>query len=182
MRRRGYRNVRLLSEQVTEFSYQPGPCQKEYLIVVLRKQLVWEKGGVEVDRETRYFFYITNQATWSCAAVVQFANDRGNQENLVEQLKNGVAALRAPVNTLEANGAWMVLGALAWSLKVWLGLLQPGTTYGQRLLKLEFKAFLHEVMLLPCQIVRTGRRLVFRLLSWNPHLPIFFRLMDRLRC
>ena len=25
-------------------------------------------------------------------------------------------------------------------------------------------------------------RLVYRLLAWNPHLPIFFRLVERLRC
>jgi DDE family transposase len=181
VRRRGYRNVRLHSEQVAEFNYRPGPCQQEYLIVVLRKQLVWERGGVEVDRETRYFFYLTNRWTWSCAEVVQFANDRGNQENLVEQLKNGVPALRAPVNTLEANGAWMVLGALAWSLKVWLGLLQPGTTHGQRLLRLEFKAFLYEVMLLPCQIVRAGGRLLYRLLQWNPWVVMLCEVSERLR-
>jgi hypothetical protein len=181
VRRRGYRNVRLLSEQVAEFNYQPGPCRQEYLIVVLRKQLVWEKGGAEVERETRYFFYLTNRWTWSCAEVVQFANDRGNQENLVEQLKNGVAALRAPVNTLEANGAWMVLGALAWSLKVWLGLLQPGTTYGQRLLRLEFKTFLHEVMLLPCQIVRAGGRLLYRVLQWNPWVALLCAVSELLR-
>jgi Transposase DDE domain group 1 len=181
VRRRGYRNVQLLSEQVAEFNYQPGPCQETYLIVVLRKQLLWEQGGVEVDRETRYFFYITNRWTWSCAEVVQFANDRGNQENLVEQLKNGVPALRAPVNTLEANGAWMVLGALAWNLKVWLGLLQPATTYGQRLLTLEFKGFLSEVMLLPCQIVRASGRLLYRVLQWNPWVGMLCALSERLR-
>ena len=113
--------------------------------------------------------------------MVRFANDRGNQENLVEQLKNGVPALRAPSNTLEANWAWMVLGALAWSLKVWLGLLQPGTTCGQRLLRLEFKAFLSEVMLLPCQIVRASGQLLYRVLQWNPWVGMLCVLSERLR-
>ncbi|OWK35328.1 hypothetical protein FRUB_09489 [Fimbriiglobus ruber] len=36
-------------------------------------------------------------------------------------------------------------------------------------------------MLLPCQVVTSGRRLILRLLGWNPHLAIFFRLVDRLR-
>jgi hypothetical protein len=181
VRRRGYRNVRLVSEQVAEFNYQPGPCQNTYLIVVLRKQLLWEQGGVEVGRETRYFFYITNRWTWTCAEVVRFANGRGNQENLVEQLKNGLGALRAPVNTLTANGAWMVLGALAWSVKVWLGLVQPGTAYGQRLLKWEFKAFLSEVMLLPCQVVRAGGRLLYRVLQWNLWVEMLCAVSERLR-
>jgi len=181
VRRRGYRNVRLESEQVAEFNYRPGPCRETYRIVVLRKQLVWERGGAEQERETRYFFYITNRWAWACAEVVQFANDRGNQENLVEQLKNGVPALRAPANTLEGNGVWMVLGALAWSVKVWLARLQPGTASGARLLTLEFKGFLSAVMLLPCQIVRAGGRLLYRVLQWTPWVGMLCLLSERLR-
>src|SRR5262245_1993949 len=122
VRRRGFRNVRLISEQVAEFNYRPGACAGEYLVVVLRKRLAWERHGQVVEEETRYFFYITNRWAWSRVAVVAFANDRGNQENLIEQLKNGVRALRAPVNTLESNWAYMVIGALAWNLKAWLAL------------------------------------------------------------
>ena len=50
------------------------------------------------------------------------------------------------------------------------------------MLKLEFRTFLNAFVLLPCQIVHTGRKVVYRLLSWNPHLSIFFRLTDQLRC
>jgi hypothetical protein len=55
-------------------------------------------------------------------------------------------------------------------------------TEKQWALRLEFKTFLNAFMLLPCQILRTGRKLVYRLLGWSPHLPIFFRLLDVLRC
>src|SRR5208282_926439 len=79
VRRRGFRNVRLLSEQVAEFNYQPCACEEEYFIIVLRKQLVWERHGQVEEEETRYFFYITNQAAWSREEVVYFANDRCNQ-------------------------------------------------------------------------------------------------------
>ena len=156
VRRRGFRNVRLVSEQVAEFNYRPVACAEEYLVVVLRKQLAWERHGEVVEEETRYFFYITNRWAWSCAEVVAFANDRGNQENLIEQLKNGVRALRAPSNTLESNWAYMVIAALAWNLKAWLALVQPRTGYGRQLLVMEFRRFLEEVVLLPCQIVRGG--------------------------
>jgi Transposase DDE domain group 1 len=181
VRRRGYRNLRLVSEQVAEFNYRPGACAQEYLVVVLRKQLVWERHGQVIDEETRYFFYITNQWMWSCAEVVSFANDRCNQENLVEQLKNGVRALRAPVNTLESNWAYRVIGALAWNMKAWLALLQPRSTDRQQLLTMEFRKFLNEVVLLPCQIVRTGRRLIYRLLQWNPWVDVLCRVSELLR-
>jgi hypothetical protein len=180
VRRRGFRNLRLVSEAVAEFNYQPCACGQEYLVVVVRKQLVWERRGRVIGEETRYLFYLTNQWLWDRAAVVRFANDRCNQENLIEQLKNGVPALRAPVNTLAANWAYMVIGALAWSLKVWLALLQPGSTYGQRLLAMEMRTFVQEVMLLPCQIVRTGRRLIYRLLQWNPWVNMLCGVREHL--
>jgi hypothetical protein len=181
VRRRGFRNVRLVSEQVAEFNYQPCACDEEYLVVVLRKQLVWERHGQVEEEETRYFFYITNRWTWSCAEVVYFANDRCNQENLIEQLKNGVRGLRAPVNTLESNWAYMVIGALAWNLKAWLALLQPRKSDARQLLTMEFRKFLDEVMLLPCQIVRAGRCLIFRLLQWNPWVNMLCQVSELLR-
>jgi hypothetical protein len=178
---KGYTDIRLVSEQVAEFNYRPGACRQDYLVVVLRKQLVLEKKGQQVGEETRYFFYITNQWSWERAEVVQFANDRGNQENLIEQLKNGVRALRAPSNSLESNGAYMVIAALAWSLKAWLALLQPREKDRQALLTMEFKKLLAEVVLLPCQVVRAGRRLLYRLLQWNPWVDLLCRAVEALR-
>jgi hypothetical protein len=179
--RKGYTDIRLVDEQVAEFNYRPGACGQDYLVVVLRKHLVIEKQGQQVGEEVRYFFYITNQWTWEQAEVVYFANDRGNQENLIEQLKNGVRALRAPSNTLESNWAYMVIGALAWSLKAWLALLQPRPADRQALLTMEFKKFLQEVVLLPCQVVRAGRQLRYRLLQWNPWVDVLCRGVEVLR-
>jgi hypothetical protein len=180
VRRRGYRNLRLVGEQVAEFTYRPGACAEDYLVVVVRKQSVWERRGRVIGTETRYLFYLTNQTTWTCAEVVFFANDRCNEENLIEQLKNGVRALRAPVNTLESNGAFMVIGALAWSLKAWIGLLQPESAVRRSVLTMEFRKFLNEIMLLPCQVVHTGRQLVYRLLQWNRWAALLCRVVERL--
>lgn len=179
--KKGYTDVRLVGEQVAEFNYRPGACRQDYLVVVLRKHLVLEKKGVPVGEEVRYFFYLTNRWSWERAAVVYFANDRCNQENLIEQLKNGVRALRAPSNTLASNGAYMVIAALAWSLKAWLALLQPRTADRQALLRMEWKSFLREVVLLPCQVVRAGRRLLYRLLQWNPWVDLLCRCVEVLR-
>jgi len=181
VRRKGYTDIRLVSEHVAEFNYRPGACQQDYLIVVLRKHLVLEKHGVPVGEEIRYFFYLTNQWAWEQAAVVSFANERCNQENLIRQFKSGVRALHAPVNTLAANWAYMVIGSLAWSLKAWLALLQPRPADRQALLSMAFKKFLAEVMLLPCQVVRAGRRVLYRLLQWNPWVDLLCRAVDVLR-
>ena len=46
---------------------------------------------------------------------------------------------------------------------------------------MEFKTFLNAFMLVPCQLVRTGRRILFRILAWNRWLPVLFRGVDVLR-
>ena len=113
-------------------------------------------------------------------AIVFEANQRCNQENLNAQLKGGLRALTAPVDNLESNWAYMVMAALAWNLKSWYGLLVPNRERGLEVVKMEFRRFLNAIMLIPCQIVRTARRLVYRLLAWNPWQGVFFRLLDQL--
>lgn len=188
---REFENIKLRSEQVAEFNYRPTACQETYRMVVVRKNLSVEQGERVLFDRIVYFFYITNDWVNEADEIVFRANDRGDQENLLAQLAGGVRALRAPVNNLESNWAYMVMTALAWDLKAWWALLLPELpgrwqekhqTEKRWVLGLEFKTFVNAFVRIPCQIVRTGRRLVYRLLSWNPHLPIFFRLVDQLRC
>jgi hypothetical protein len=47
-------------------------------------------------------------------------------------------------------------------------------------LRMEFKAFLRAFILMPVQVVRSSRRLVFRLLAWNPWQAVFLRGFDQL--
>ena len=189
--KRGYRNIRLISEDIAEFDYQPVKCQKAYRVVVLRKNIeVREKGQTLIIPESRYLFYITNDGTLTTSEVVFEANQRCNQENLHAQLKGGVRALRAPLNNLESNWAYMVMTALAWSMKAWLALSLPcagrhaKAHRGERemLLKMEFRRFAQFMIQIPCQILQTGRRTVWRVLNWNPWLPVFFRLATRFNC
>jgi len=189
--RREFENSKRVSEDVAEFNYRPTACRTTYRMVVVRKKLSVEKGERVLFDDVRYFFYITNDWVSEAAEVVWCANDRCHQENLLAQLSGGVRALRAPVDNLVSHWAYLVMTALAWDLKAWWALLLPETpgrwqkqhrVQKRWVLGLEFKTFVNAFVRLPCQIVRTGRRGVERLLSWNPHLPIFFRLLDRLRC
>jgi Transposase DDE domain group 1 len=188
---REFKNIRLVSELVAEFEYRPTACRQSYRMIVVRKNLSEERGERVLFNDYRYLFYITNDRLSTAAEVVFSANDRCNQENLHAQLKHGVCALQAPVDSLVSNWAYMVMTALAWNLKAWLALQlpeQPGRWAEQHreekqtLLTMEFKTFVNAMMRMPCQIIRTSRRLVYRLLSWNPWQPVFFRLLDVLRC
>jgi len=46
---------------------------------------------------------------------------------------------------------------------------------------MEFRTFLNAMMRLPAQIVRQGRKTLFRLLGWNRWLPVFFRGWEQVR-
>jgi hypothetical protein len=185
---REFRNLRLEGEAVAEFVYQPVACAQPYRMVVVRKNISVDQGDHRLFDEIRYFFYLTNDRETSAAAVVFLANDRCNQENLIAQLK-GVGATRMPVDTLLSNWAYLLMAALAWSLKAWFALRLPETgrwaahyaVEKAAVLRMEFKAFLHAFMLIPVQVVRTSRRLTFRLLAWNPWQAVFLRGFDACR-
>lgn len=190
VRQRGFEVLRLQSGEVAEFDYRPTACAKTYRMIVVRKNISREEGEQVLWPEVRHLFYITNERGWTPAEVVFEANDRCDQENLLGQLKSGVRALSAPVNTLESNGAWMVMTALAWTLKAWWALLLPEApgrwqerhqADKRRVLRMECKTFVNAFVLIPCQVVRTARKRVLRVLGWNPHLSIFFRLLSRIR-
>jgi hypothetical protein len=190
VRRRQFDTLRLQSEEVTEFNYQPTACRHTYRMVVVRKNISVEKGEQRLFDDIRYFFYISNEWVPEAEDNVFSANDRCNQENLIAQLKGGVYALRAPVDSLESNWAYMVMTALGWNLKAWWALLLPETPgrWHQRqradkqwVMKLEFRRFVNAFVQIPCQIVRQARKLIYRVLAWNPYQPIFFRLVTALR-
>jgi hypothetical protein len=174
-----YTNKVVVGEDIAEIKYQPVKCKKPYRVVIVRKNISVKEGERHLVDEIRYFFYITNRKD-KAPKIVGLANGRCDQENVIEQLKNGVNAMRMPVNDLLSNWAYMVMTALAWNLKAWFGLLMPNRERGMELMKMEFRRFLHAVILLPCQIVHTARRIIDRILGYNGWLSAFFATWERL--
>jgi hypothetical protein len=117
---------------------------------------------------------------WGAPQIVGLANGRCDQENVIEQLKNGVNAMRMPVNDLVSNWAYMVMASLAWNLKAWYGLLTPNRERGLELVKMEFRRFLHAIILIPCQVVRTARRVIYRIIGYNSWLTDFFATFEKI--
>ena len=183
---RGFKKITTVSEALVDFDYQPTTCTRPYRVVALKKNLSVERGEQVLFDDIRYFFYITNDRALSCHEVVHEARQRCDQENLIAQLKGGVRALHAPVNTLHANWAYMVMAALAWSLKAWVALELPiaprwrsrHEAEQRQLLRMDFRTFLGAFINVPCQIVTSGRRVIYRLLAWNPWQYLFLRFVD----
>jgi len=192
VRDRGYKNLRLISEDVVDVAYEPTACKRDYRLVIVRKNLSVERGEHVLFDNVRYFFYLTNDWDSTPAQIVFDANDRCNQENLIAQLKSGVQALRAPVSDLESNGAYMAMASLAWTLKAWFALSLPETgrwakehaEQKRTVLRMEFRSFVNAFIRIPVQIVQQGRQLIYRVLGWNRWLAVLFRGWDQLtqRC
>ena len=178
---REFENLRLESEHVAEFEYRPGKCKRTYRVVVLRKNISHEKGEMALFDEIRYFFYITTREDLTAAQVVELANGRCDQENVIEQLKNGVNAMRMPVDNLVSNWAYMVMAALAWNLKAWFAMMVRFKDRRTELLRMEFRRFQNAMVLLPVQIVRQGRKVIYRLLGYNAWLKDFFSAWELIR-
>ena len=180
----GYRNLTLDREDTLEFEYSPSRCKKSYRIIVLRKLIRVEKGQELLLPEVRYFFYVTNRPELSIEQVIDHSNDRCNQENLNAQLKSGIPALKCRLNTFHANWACMIMMTLAWSMKAWFAMSfkmkekttkERASSVRNRLLSMEFRTFLNHVVNIPVLVVRTGRKVILRLLTSNPWTEILMK-------
>jgi hypothetical protein len=183
---RGFKDIRLIDEEVAEMPYRPVACRHTYRLIILRKNLEVNdpRQGRLFDDDYCYLFYLTNDQNSTPAQIVFSANDRCQQENVLAQL-GAARALHAPVDNLLSNGAYMLMTALAWNLKAWLALslsaeqgekLVEHKALKHRLLGIEFRTFVNSFLRIPAQVVQTGRRTVVRLLAWNTWQPVFFRL------
>ncbi len=156
-RRRGYKDKKLLVEHVAEFAYQPTHKKKKmpqtYRMMVIRKQIeVAGKTGLYDQYE--YRFILTDlQEPW-LEKIVRYARGRSNQENLIEQGKNGVSAFRMPTGQLLANEVWMVMAMLAQCCKSWMCLLALGTDK----LGWEWKRFRWHFIYIVARVTRGSRQ------------------------
>jgi hypothetical protein len=173
---RGFVNLRLNHEDVAEFTYRPGKCTRDYRVVVLRKNISRAKGEHALIDEVRYFFYVTTYRadTHTPARIVELANDRCDQENIIGQLKSGINALHAPVDDLHSNWAYMLIAALAWNIKSWHAMMMHRKTDRHAFIRMEFKRFCDTVIRIPATVIVRARAIVVRLLAYTVGLDRFF--------
>lgn len=180
---RAYLKLELHHEDVAEFRYQPGSCSQPYRVVAVRKNISKMRGEAVLLDDIRYFFYITTREDLTSAEVVACANQRCDQENVIEQLKNGVNALRVPLYDLVSNWAYMVIASLAWNIKSWFAMMMHLKADRLAYSRMEFRRFVHSVILIPCRVVRRARSIVLRLIGYQPSLDRFFsawRVIERM--
>lgn len=169
-----YKTLNIIKEEIAEFYYQPINCEKSYRMIVNKQIIEHAKGQTVLFQDIRYFFHITNDPNISMEDALALSHTRCNHENDIEQMRNGVKAFKMPTNDLISNWAYMVIASLAWTLKSWMGLLMPYKVLGNQIIQMEFPKFLAEFINIPVRIVRTGRKIYFKICSFMKHAPAFF--------
>ena len=92
---------------------------------------------------------------------------------MIEQLKNGVNALRVPLYDLVSNWAYMVIAALAWNLKSWWATMLHRKSDRREYIAMEFRRFTAAVIR-PAIVARHARSTTIRILGYQPSLGRFF--------
>ena len=171
-----YRKLELEEEHVAEVAYRPRKCRRDLRLVIVRKTIRVTQGQQLLEPEVRYLFYLSNlpESSHSASAIVFESNQRCDQENLIAQLKSQVCAMSMPTKSFLANWTYLVIGCLAWNLKVWLALSLP-KKIRSFCARCDFRTFYRHVILLPAQILRSGGTTIFRLLGYRDTVPWLLR-------
>jgi hypothetical protein len=156
---RGYRNLEPGEQEVAEFDYRPGGCDATYRMVVRRVKMHETQGQKVIWEGYRYYFLITDERRWSPEEVVRFGYGRCDIENDIEQLQNGLAAMRMPTGELLANWAFLMMGQIAWNLKAWAALL----VLPQESARWEWKRFRHAFAYIAAKVIRQARRVLAKI-------------------
>jgi hypothetical protein len=149
--------------------------------VAVKRQLVETRQGQQLlYADYVYRFIITNipRREMDAAEVLRFAYGRCDQENIIEQAKNGIAALRMPTGELLANAAFLMAGQLAWCLRAWLSLLAlPKETS-----RWEWKWFRQAFVYVAARITQGARRAKVYLAGCHRFVEHLIIAAQRLQC
>jgi hypothetical protein len=158
-RRRGKRDLKLERQWIAELDYRPARSARTYRLVV-RRQRIEESQQGELFELWRYRWVITNlPKSVTTEQVLRETYRRCDQENVIEQLQGGIAAMRMPTGGLLANHAFLLCARLAHNLKAWLALL----ALPAEVVRWEWKRFRKAFVYVAARVISTARTLVVRL-------------------
>ena len=146
--------------------YQPAWAPRPYRVAVKRQRVERSRGQEALFEEYVYRFLISNipKSEMNTRELVRYGYGRCDQQNVIEQLKNGIAAMRMPTGELLANGAFLKMGQLAWNLRAWLCLLGLPAEAGRWEWK-RFRSARGGFVYVAARVVQQARRAVARLSS-----------------
>ena len=151
--------MKLEKQWIAEIDYKPARSTRTYRLIV-RRQRIEESNQGELFELWRYRFVLTNlPRSISTEEAVRQTYRRCDQEKVIEQLQNGIAAMRLPTGTLLANHAYLVCARLAQNMKAWLSMLAlPIET-----IRWEWKRFRRSFVYIAARVIHSGRRCILRI-------------------
>jgi hypothetical protein len=158
-RERGKRDLRLEKQWIAEIPYTPARSECSYRLIIRRQRIEESRQG-ELFELWRYRYVLSNLPhSVSTEEVVRQTYRRCDQENVIEQLQSGVAAMRMPTAGFQANWAYLVCARLAHNLKSWLAML----ALPSEVMRWEWKRFRKAFVYVAARIVRSARQNLLRL-------------------
>jgi hypothetical protein len=158
-RARGKRDLKLERQWLAEVEYRPARSQRSYRLVI-RRQRIEESNQGELFETWRYRFVISNMSKrHSAEDVVKLTYQRCDQENIIEQLQNGVAAMAMPTGGFLANGAYLICARVAHNLKSWLAQI----ALPKESVRWEWKRFRQSFVIIAARVVRHAGGVMVRI-------------------
>lgn len=157
-RERDYHELRLVKQQIAEVPYQPPGCPYVYRLIVRRQLIEQHKGQQHLFDEYRYRYVITD-LPGPAGDVIDETYQRCDQENLIQQLGEGLAAWRMPVAEFDGNSAWLEIARLAWNIAKWIALL----ALPEETIRWEWKRFRQAFVYVAAQVLRRSRQITLRI-------------------
>lgn len=176
-RERGKRDLKLEKQWVAEIDYQPARSDSTYRLII-RRQRIDESAQGQLFELWRYRFVITNlPKSYSAAEVMRLTYRRCDQENVIEQLQNGVAAMRMPTGGFLANWAFLVCARIAHNFKAWLAML----ALPAEVMRWEWKRFRKAFVFVAARVVRGAGQVVVRVADSHRFAGAFAHGVTRLQ-
>lgn len=155
---RGKRDLRLQEQWIAEVDYRPKRSSKTYRLIVRRQRIHEHRQGQLFDL-WRYRYVLTNlPKSVPMHEAVRMTYQRCDQENIIEQLQSGVAAMKLPTGGFLANHAYLVCARLAHNLKAWLAML----ALPRESMRWEWKRFRRSFVQIAARVVCSGRQTLVR--------------------
>jgi hypothetical protein len=150
--------LQLKKQWIAEIPYRPERSDRTYRLIA-RYQEIEEHEQGHLFMLTRFRYVLSNlPLSVPAEEVMDLTYQRCDQENLIEQLQNGVAALRMPTGGMLSNTAFGTCARLAHNLKPWLAQLAlPLET-----MRWEWKRFRQAFVYCAARVVHTARQVHVR--------------------
>ena len=159
---------------VAEIPYTPFGGKRVYRMIIRRVEALADGQHLLPNVGYLHFAFITDREGGDMLELEADHRQHAVVENVIRDLKYGLALNHMPSGKFGANAAWLALNVIAHNLTRWMGRLAGFTDAC-------LKAWRHRFFALPARLVRRGRRLHLRLPCDWPWREPFLALLTELR-